>query len=56
MPFICSIQGWTNQSSIVELENLLSNQEALVKQMTGKHVPNVEDALFAKGKKVKNGH
>ena len=24
--------------------------------MTGKHVPNVEDALFAKDKKVKNAH
>ena len=56
MPFISSIQGWTNQPSVVELENLLSNQEALVKQMTGKHVPDVEDAFFAKDKKVKNAH
>ena len=33
MPFISSIQGWVNQPSITELENLLSNQEALMKQI-----------------------
>nr|DAD31904.1 TPA_asm: hypothetical protein HUJ06_010755 [Nelumbo nucifera] len=56
MPFISSIQGWMNQPSIVELENLLSNQEALVKQMSGKF-PNVEDALFVKDKsKTRNAH
>ena len=33
MPFISSIQGWAKQPSIIELENLLSNQEALEKQM-----------------------
>ena len=32
-PFLTSIQGWANQPSIVELENLLTNQEALVMQM-----------------------
>ncbi|XP_071742583.1 uncharacterized protein [Rutidosis leptorrhynchoides] len=31
--FITSIQGWTTQPSVEELENLLSNQEALAKQM-----------------------
>ena len=36
MPFISSVQGWANQSSVVELENLLSNHEALVKQMSRK--------------------
>nr|GMD14304.1 Retrovirus-related Pol polyprotein from transposon TNT 1-94 [Ipomoea batatas] len=35
MPFISSIQGWATQPSIVELENLLANQEALVAQMIG---------------------
>lgn len=30
-PFVTSIQGWANQPSIEELENLLSNQEALAK-------------------------
>lgn len=48
MPFISSIQGWANQPSIVELENLLSNQEALVKQMCGKTNFEVDDALFTK--------
>ncbi|KAH7691722.1 hypothetical protein IHE45_01G017400 [Dioscorea alata] len=33
-PFITSIQGWPTQPSVVELENLLFNQEALAKQMT----------------------
>nr|DAD25144.1 TPA_asm: hypothetical protein HUJ06_026608 [Nelumbo nucifera] len=50
MPFISSIQGWTNQLSIVELENLLSNQEALVTQVCGKSPSNVEDAFFVKDK------
>nr|DAD37291.1 TPA_asm: hypothetical protein HUJ06_007932 [Nelumbo nucifera] len=50
MPFISSIQRWTNQPSIVELKNLLS------KQMSGKF-PNVEDALFVKDKsKTRNAH
>ena len=57
MPFISSIQGWVNQPSIVELENLLFNQEALVKQMFEKSPSNVEDALLVKyGWKTKNAH
>lgn len=32
-PFVTSIQGWSKQPSVEELENLLSNQEALAKQM-----------------------
>ncbi|KAK3002472.1 hypothetical protein RJ639_022112 [Escallonia herrerae] len=31
--FVTSIQGWLTQPSVEELENLLSNQEALAKQM-----------------------
>ena len=34
MPFVCLIQGWANQPRVIELENLLFNQEALIKQMT----------------------
>lgn len=51
MPFISSIQGWATQPSIIELENLLSNQEALVKQMTSndkQSLSQVEDALYTK--------
>ena len=51
MPFISSIQGWANQPSIVELENLLSNQEALMKQMfnsSSKSFSQVEDILYTK--------
>lgn len=34
-PFITSIQGWTQQPSLEELENLLSSQESLAMQMVG---------------------
>lgn len=55
MPFISSIQGWVKQPSIIELENLLSNQEALVKQMSEKSTSNVEDALLVReGWKTRN--
>ncbi|KAA8540328.1 hypothetical protein F0562_024753 [Nyssa sinensis] len=57
MPFISSIQGWANQPSIIELENLLSNQEALMKQMasSNKQSPSqVEDALYTKDKAKSN--
>ncbi|CAK9155221.1 unnamed protein product [Ilex paraguariensis] len=49
MPFISTVQGWATQPSIVDLENLLSNQEALVKQMT-RPISEVEDVLFTKDK------
>lgn len=48
IPFISSVQGWTTQPSIIELENLLSNKEALMRQMSGKH--RSEDVLFIKEK------
>lgn len=57
MPFISSIQGWTTQPSIIDLENLLSNQEDLVKQMTSndkQSLCQVEDALYTKDQRNKN--
>ncbi|KAA8549858.1 hypothetical protein F0562_001542 [Nyssa sinensis] len=57
MPFISSIQGWANQPFIIELENLLSNQEALMKQIASnnKQSPSqVEDALYTKDKAKSN--
>ncbi|KAG8364043.1 hypothetical protein BUALT_Bualt19G0085100 [Buddleja alternifolia] len=52
MPFITSVQGWANQSSILELENLLTNQEALARQMAGVHISSgSDDVLFSKGKR-----
>ncbi|KAJ6832875.1 uncharacterized protein M6B38_342070 [Iris pallida] len=48
MPFISSVQGWANQPSIIKLENLLSNQEALVKQMTKMSVSSIDDVLYTK--------
>ncbi|KAK3001904.1 LOW QUALITY PROTEIN: hypothetical protein RJ639_022194 [Escallonia herrerae] len=50
-PFVTSIQGWSTQPSVEELENLLSNQEALAKQMA-KSFEN-DDVLFSKGKSDK---
>ncbi|KAK3011851.1 hypothetical protein RJ639_010447, partial [Escallonia herrerae] len=46
MPFVTSVQGWASQPSVEELENLLSNQEALAKQMSLQTESN--DVLFSK--------
>ncbi|KAK9026280.1 hypothetical protein V6N11_039122 [Hibiscus sabdariffa] len=48
IPFVTSIQGWAHQPSVEELESLLSNQEALAKQMAKSLDPEV--VLFSKGK------
>ena len=58
MPFVSSIQGWANQPTVIELENLLSNQEALVKQMTSSNEfsPKLEDALYVKDQRRQNYH
>ncbi|XP_071709236.1 uncharacterized protein [Rutidosis leptorrhynchoides] len=53
VPFITSIQGWTTQPTVEELENLLSNQEALAKQMA-KGFEN-DSVLFSKRKNYKKG-
>ena len=48
MPFISSVQGWVDQPSIIDLENLLSNQEALVKQMSNNPHTQGDNALYAR--------
>ena len=55
MPFVSSIQGWANQPMVIELENLLSNEGALVKQMTSgnEFSPKSEDALYVKDQRRK---
>ncbi|KAK3034348.1 hypothetical protein RJ639_032246 [Escallonia herrerae] len=50
-PFVTSIQGWSTQPSVEELENFLSNQEALAKQMAKSF--ETDDVLFSKGKSNK---
>lgn len=50
-PFVTSIQGWSKQPSVEELENLLSNQEALAKQMAKSFESDV--VLFSKDKNKK---
>lgn len=51
-PFVTSIQGWSTQPSIQELENFLSNQEALAKQMAKSFESDA--VLFSKGKPKKD--
>ena len=48
MPFISLVQGWANQPSIVELENLLSNKEALLKQMSNKSSSQEDNDLYTR--------
>ena len=58
MPFVSSIQGWTNQPSFIELENLLSNQDTLIKQMINNNElsPKSEDVLHVKYQRRSNFH
>uniref|UniRef100_A0A2N9F8R9 CCHC-type domain-containing protein n=1 Tax=Fagus sylvatica TaxID=28930 RepID=A0A2N9F8R9_FAGSY len=49
--FIAAVQGWPVQPSLVELENLLADQEAMVKQMVGVSLKSEEEALFS-GKNI----
>ncbi|GMQ06891.1 hypothetical protein CsSME_00051311 [Camellia sinensis var. sinensis] len=44
---IIHVQGWQNQPSRVEFENLLAGQEALAKQMGGVSLKGEEEALYA---------
>nr|CAD1841788.1 unnamed protein product [Ananas comosus var. bracteatus] len=49
--FITAIRGWPTQPTLVELENLLANQEALAKQMAGVSLKTEEEALFSSRRK-----
>ena len=49
--FIVVVQGWLVQLSLVELENFLVDQEAMVKQMVGVSLKSEEEALFS-GKNI----
>jgi len=55
IPYVTSIQGWVQQPSLEEFENLLSSQESLAKQMTSVSIKEGEgSALMARQKFVKN--
>ncbi|ESR33725.1 hypothetical protein CICLE_v10006335mg [Citrus x clementina] len=57
MPFISLVQGWPNQPTIIELENLLSNQEAIHKQAANNNnnsTSQVEDVLYTKDQAKNN--
>ncbi|XP_062086226.1 uncharacterized protein LOC133792339 [Humulus lupulus] len=49
--FIDAIQGWSSQPSPTKLENLLADQEALAKQLSGVSIKSDEEALFSSNKK-----
>ncbi|KAA8547802.1 hypothetical protein F0562_004231 [Nyssa sinensis] len=45
--FIAAVQGWPNQPSLVEFENLLAGQEAMAKQVERISLKGEEEALYA---------
>lgn len=45
---ITATRGWANEPTLTELENILSNQEALDKQMSGVSLKEEDTALFIK--------
>ncbi|KAL0314881.1 UNVERIFIED_CONTAM: hypothetical protein Sangu_2332500 [Sesamum angustifolium] len=49
-PYVTSVQGWEKQPSVEELESLLSNQEALAKQMAKNFNFEQDAVLFSRGK------
>ncbi|KAF3639253.1 hypothetical protein FXO38_22763 [Capsicum annuum] len=54
IPFVTSIQGWAQQPSLEEFENLLLSQELLAKQLAGEFVKEREgNALVANKKNVR---
>lgn len=50
--FVAAIQGWPNQPSLVEFENLFAGQEAMAKQIVGTSVKSEEESLYTN--KTKN--
>ncbi|KAH7837958.1 hypothetical protein Vadar_020102 [Vaccinium darrowii] len=56
MPSLTSIQGWATKPTIIELENLLSNQEALAKQMASASISGKDEALFIGNNWKNNQH
>ncbi|XP_047329966.1 uncharacterized protein LOC124933585 [Impatiens glandulifera] len=55
-PFITSIQGWSQQPSLEEFENLLSSQESLAAQITRTSIKEESNsALLVKKSSWKNG-
>ncbi|KAJ4718987.1 Retrovirus-related Pol polyprotein from transposon TNT 1-94 [Melia azedarach] len=49
--FIAAVQGWPIQPSLVDLENLLADQEALAKQMARVSLKTEDQALFINKRK-----
>ena len=51
--FVTSIQGWAQQPSLEEFENLLSSQELLAKQLASVFVKGEENAFVANKRNFK---
>ena len=49
--FMAAVRGWSTQPTLLELENMLTDQEALTRQMSGVSLKKEEEALFGGHKK-----
>ena len=54
--FMAAIRGWSTQPTLLELENMLANQEALTRQITGVSPRKEEEALFGGQKKGRHNN
>ncbi|XP_057518481.1 uncharacterized protein LOC130799401 [Amaranthus tricolor] len=54
--FMAAIRGWLTQPTLLELENMLANQEALTRQITGVSPRKEEEALFGGQKKDRHNN
>ncbi|XP_074277962.1 uncharacterized protein LOC141601566 [Silene latifolia] len=52
---IATIRGWATQPTLIEFKNMLANQEALDKQMSGASIKEEEKALFGNKKSYQGG-
>ena len=54
--FITAIQDWSNQPSLINLENLLADQETMAKQTSKASLKSDEEALFSSNKRCRPRH
>ena len=52
---VTAIRGWATQPTLIEFENVLTNQEALDNQMSGVSIKDEETALFGNKNLNKSG-
>ena len=52
---VTAIRGWATQTTLIEFENVLANQEALNKQMSGVSIKDEQTTLFGNQNSNKSG-